>query len=548
MAGDGRLQGGGGVTRVRLKSAHDISDKKLAELLNTKYGTCFMECFSMKNNKNNFIARCTSNESERLHSTEMTKKLKKDGIEVVVTPEAKARRTIICNNVSLAITENEPADIIEEIQNKNTWAKINHVYAFNNGKKLKIEFSEEAGANKAMDIGIKAFHLIIPAFNISRDIYIPIIQCRNCYLLGHDTRKCESTDLTCSECAKSGHRYNDCKAKKKKCVLCNEEHSAMNIKCNAKREYIKKIRRDKEYELRKAKQYLQTTIQPGKSFADAAKYTTSTTTKQTVNSAYNLGLENNKVEIQITSCIIMAHMSSNGNINTFNEHLSELMTLNELPTIKIEEKHMPSSNLLNITKRSIHATKKIVLKPNTKDTIKTNSPIKRQHSPEDRPVKKRNNSEPSQQDGAVGEQEQGDFYSSSSEEEMGEEEEMEEEEAPQGEEEQLEGSVPPKLTEMEASSEKTEKTQKTKQDEAQSTLDGRRYDIVLKLKKRMKELTHTQAVEMYDNKELELVYDKTKTKNMSHKVIEKFFREDRIKGARLAQPPETPKLQRKNSR
>jgi hypothetical protein len=536
----------GGVARIRLRCTQNITASKLAEIINCKMDLFFMECFEMKGSaKGNFIARCTTEESEKLHSSAMKPKLKKEGIEIVVTPEAKARRTVICRNVPSTITEHDDYDIITEIEEKNKWAKIIHAFVFNNGRNLKLEFAEERAANKALENGIKAYHLIIPHFNIEKDLYIPVLQCRKCYKLGHDTKACKTTLAVCSECG-GNHRHEACKASFLKCLLCEESHSAMSNKCPAKREYVKHCRRDLQQQ--KKHLNLQNKVKSGISYADMAKSPSTSTTQKpiTINTPYLLGIDESTKQTQAMICILLAHLSSNGDATSFQQKLDEALTTNDLPTIKITPNLLPASNTLNLTNKTKTAEKIL--------TAKTPSSPKRKVPSDNRSVAKMQHTSGDQSsEGADG--------SSEEEEQMEAEEEMEARSTSPREE------IPPNPKPSSSNEEKTPiskyitsrpatpssdaanvsvssiQSLSTADKQTGQKMDGRLFNLKYKILKKINReevpnLTHKDYVELYDQGDLELNWDGDKIKEA--RVMRWFFN-DLLKNYHVVIPQASPK-------
>jgi hypothetical protein len=563
----------GGTTRLRLQCDKKPTASKLAEIMNTKIGLAFMECYQMKGKDDMYIARCTLEESEKLQSQECAKKLKKEGIVLITTPEAKARRTVICKNVSKEITDYTSEAIIEELQEFNPWAKINHVFEFNNGRNLKIEFQEEKAANKALECGLTAFHLRIPNFNIEKDTFIPIIQCRDCYKLGHEKKDCKDEKVWCSECGKTGHRFSDCVAKKKCCLLCKEEHSAMNIKCPAKREYIKTCRRELEKNKRKNLQYSSNDVQPGISFADKLKSNKNKPT--TIDTPYNLQIGSSKQHIQITTCIILAHLSSNGDVTKFQNKLDHALSINDLPSVKIDKNLLLEPDTLRLSTKQ----EKTNLKLKVANTPP--SPNKRKNSPNDDCSIVKMQACGTEEDQDTGDEEDEKTSEENSDESEPEASLQQETNLEEDIETEMECPTPPppisewiqkvsspesvKQMEEENRQEYEEQMKKYKLQQEKNLLntsqtsntsarslttptvgqkmDGRLFDLVYKLhvrktREELNALTHEDFLRMYDNQELELKWNKEK---INETKLMRWFNNGLLKNMNYHIPQASPK-------
>lgn len=68
-------------------------------------------------------------------------------------------------------------------------------------------------------------------------------QCFNCYRFHHLQYTCKNTSQTCRYCAQRGHNHKDCTATTRKCVNCDGQHAATYNACPARRDIIKKQRK-----------------------------------------------------------------------------------------------------------------------------------------------------------------------------------------------------------------------------------------------------------------------------------------------------------------
>ena len=72
---------------------------------------------------------------------------------------------------------------------------------------MKICFSQTSTSKKAIDIGLLAFNMSIPSYNIKTKEYAPINTCFRYYKIDHFSKICpEDKSFTiCSECGSKDH-------------------------------------------------------------------------------------------------------------------------------------------------------------------------------------------------------------------------------------------------------------------------------------------------------------------------------------------------------
>ena len=105
---------------------------------------------------------------------------------------------------------------------------------------LKITFQSKDMVDTAMDRGLKLGHLQLSPDQISRDSFITVVQCYKCLQFGHATSTCSAPQV-CSRCT-GNHFYRLCSSKTFLCLHCNENHSAVNVACPARKLYAHNFR------------------------------------------------------------------------------------------------------------------------------------------------------------------------------------------------------------------------------------------------------------------------------------------------------------------
>ena len=92
---------------------------------------------------------------EKLLSTNMKEKLKKENFEVQTPPEFIANKTIVLRNVDAMITQVDPEELRQDLENRNDWIKVEEVILIPNAPKIiKIRTESAAMAKTAVEKGI----------------------------------------------------------------------------------------------------------------------------------------------------------------------------------------------------------------------------------------------------------------------------------------------------------------------------------------------------------------------------------------------------------
>ena len=79
---------------------------------------------------------------------------KEHGYDVIIPPAYRAKRTICIRRLNKMILENEEEYIIQELNNKNQWAKVQSRIKFSGRRNMKVAFTDAAMVTKAMEKGL----------------------------------------------------------------------------------------------------------------------------------------------------------------------------------------------------------------------------------------------------------------------------------------------------------------------------------------------------------------------------------------------------------
>ena len=312
--------------RVKLLcSESDLPSKN--SVLTDVFRKMNLPVYKLYEQKNSFIALVTSTELvETLISDEGIANLHAIGLEPIVPPEIKCKRTIVLKDFDreiLSLTDQELKDSMMEHVPQNEWLKIMKVIrAGMNRQVLKIELKDAATADRILQRGLFLSHFFIPPTKIEREFFYPVKMCMVCYKF-EDHFRCTSDQLLCSECGQNDHIFRDCKNDWKKCLNCKGNHSTTSMACPIR----KKIIKEKYLESKKpAAPYSAVTnpqpiAQPPASFVFYLKMQQDLIARQTIfNSSMALAMEANKITP-----------------GTFQESLNDLLLANNHPAINIPE-------------------------------------------------------------------------------------------------------------------------------------------------------------------------------------------------------------------
>ena len=198
-----------------------------------------IKCHNYKQIHNGFIVFVNDNSDyDKFFAESVSNQLKETGIQIIESPDVIAKKTAYVK-CPTSVCEKPFASIKHEIEQKNSWCKINNIFVLRNS--IKILFNNIDMCVKAQTKGLLIFNLSIPPYNITAEKYAFVQQCFICYKLdNHSTRNCDKSHdfLICSVCASPGHTFRNCQNNTKKCLNCNGNHVAISLGCKSRRDII----------------------------------------------------------------------------------------------------------------------------------------------------------------------------------------------------------------------------------------------------------------------------------------------------------------------
>lgn len=330
---------------IRLKhqdKQHPVEARKVVELAYGKFNVPFTRIFATNEG---FKVICRNEkDADKILGKEAKPELEKLGLQVIVPPETKARRSIILRQLDQIIGSNTPEDIKDEIERENSWLKIEEVIKMRNYTHiLKLRLEETAMVEKAQQQGILAYNMAISPTQIEQENYVHIKTCFNCYQMeDHLTKECPHINLKlCSECSETGHTYRDCKNTEKGCINCKNSgyqsnHRTLAMSCPLR----KKIITDKTRENRN-----KAANQEHNTYAAIARRAVAEVKNTESMTQINLS-ECKHTKILIS--IMHAHVMNMCNPGTYEAELNKMLEKNELPTMWFPE-NPDSGKLLGAT-------------------------------------------------------------------------------------------------------------------------------------------------------------------------------------------------------
>lgn len=359
---------------VRLKhldKQRPVEARKVIELAYGKFNVPFTRIFTTNEG---FKVICRNeNDADKILGMEARNELEKLGLQIVMPPEMKARRSLILKQLDTIIGSNSAEDIKEEIERENPWMKIEEVIKIKNYTHiLKLRTEETSMVEKASKQGILAYNMAISPSQIEQETYIHIITCFNCYQMeDHLTKDCPYSNLKiCSECSELGHTYRECKNTAKGCINCKNygqqyNHRTLAMSCPLRKKIIKEKTDEQK-----------TTV------ANQEQSTYAAIAKRAVAEVKNTGklTQINLSETKHTKILISimhAHVMNMCNPGTYQTELNRMLQKNELPMMWFPD-NPDSGNLLGATyttqENNTEETAEDQNETDTESTITDNTP------------------------------------------------------------------------------------------------------------------------------------------------------------------------------
>ncbi len=309
--------------RLKLKVVNKdkkILKSKVTELAYTRFNIVFNRVIEISDG---FLV-ITKNEidAEKVMKEEAVAMFKQHGYDVIIPPVYRARRTIFVRKLDEMILENEEKDLIQEINDKNEWAKVQSLIKIN-GKNIKMTFADTSMVEKALEKGLLCCNMSITPNQINRENFTEITTCFKCYKYNtHTTNECKKPTTLCSCCCSPDHHWRECTSTIKKCLNCGENHHTLASFCSFKKRAIE----EKKKALEKGSQkqtYSAATING----SVARAVPTATTTLQLQDG----------MDSKIVSCILMSHFHNLAEPGQFGHYFSRIMAANGLPKIVVPD-------------------------------------------------------------------------------------------------------------------------------------------------------------------------------------------------------------------
>lgn len=296
---------------------------------------------NLKPIKTGFIAMTElEDEIEKLLTEQGRSTLEKLGLEVSIPPKIRAERAVLCRKVDPQIGSNSAEDILNEINDKNEALVAKEVIKFGaHTHVFKIEFQNTKMANFACQKGILAFNLKMSQKCITKEKYVELLVCFQCYKMEeHHTKDCPFTNLPrrCSECA-GLHEWTQCKKDTpKQCINCpvgaaNSDHRTLAMRCPVR----KKLMKEKTRRLEEREQENQ-----NKTFATVAKIAINQQQKHIEQQQLQQQQQQHKPIEPATGLaalimILDAHISNMVNPGSYNSRIKASLKANGMPEINL---------------------------------------------------------------------------------------------------------------------------------------------------------------------------------------------------------------------
>ena len=311
------------VKQVKVKVFASMSADNKAALLKL-CAQCSVRLVRVLSISDGYILICSSiSDADKLFNDSVLRLFSGSNFQLRMPSELKAERTIIIRRVDDSIYQCSSDEIAAEIQRCNKWAVVNNLVKFTKSPGLKITFSNEAMASKALQQGLPLMSLFIPGYDMVRDNYVFIPMCFRCYAINsHTTKKCPKSPSykICSLCSSTDHTWKQCTSSNKSCINCSGDHSTMAFTCPKKQEFIN------------------TQVRKPSNFSSAIQTPVSTVSH---NEPKTVAVDNSIVA-KTVSCVVLSLFGNYENPDKFKSTLNVLLADNGLPTLCLDRYTPPS--------------------------------------------------------------------------------------------------------------------------------------------------------------------------------------------------------------
>lgn len=316
-------------THVRLKHRDKHRPIPKCEVTKLAYGTFNVPFTRIFQTNEGYKAICKDDrDADKLLTQAAKEEFLKAGIIVIMPPELRAKRSIFVRQVDGEVGIHSAQELKEDIERRNTWARINEVIKIKDYTHcFKIIFHETEMADKAIRSGFLTYDMSITPNQIQKEHFVSLLTCFNCYKFEeHTTKDCPNTDHQyCSNCAEIGHRYTECNnTEKMGCLNCKHTgkayntHRTMAMSCPIKKELIK-TRTDEDKNKQLQKQDVK--------YVEIARRAVAEAQKPETNTILQLGTTS---QAKIFTLIMHAHVQNIINPGTYATELNKLLVKNGL--------------------------------------------------------------------------------------------------------------------------------------------------------------------------------------------------------------------------
>ena len=355
------------MARIRVKDKKPNEPKRRDKLWQC-IGLAHVTAYKVDDEREAYYIVTNDENTEKLLTVESKDIFQHNGFEIQNPPEYNAMRTVTAKYVDRQVSEHREADIKENIEMENAWAKVEEVIKIPNiSHILKIRFETTQMAKRAIDRGILILHQNIPPKYVEREIFINLTPCYRCYSYDHLLKDCDhdETYKACSECSSKDHTYKNCQEHTKKCLNCNMDHRTLAAKCPVRKDIIKK--RVKEERAAKNIGLQSPHSNQHVSYAQALSSHKS-------NNPMNIfsTLPQNAAAV-ILSAIAYGYYKEAQEKGSFQKSVDEMYKLNNIPTVKFPSDINPDKFLTAISNMNIGEDENIeeqnFFEENTEDEV-----------------------------------------------------------------------------------------------------------------------------------------------------------------------------------
>ena len=197
--------------------------------------------YKIKQNRSMYFIVMEDSKIEQALDEKCKESLRQENFIIQTPLEYNALKTIVAKQLDQIIDFYEDEDIIQNIESKNEWCKVESIYKLQTPSKIiKIRFKTTEMAQRALQDGLYILNQKIPSRNIEKEVFIKLKPCYNCFSYNHITKNCpEEKMILCSNCASRTHRQSECDNESQKCINCNGDHRTLAAACPIRKKLIK---------------------------------------------------------------------------------------------------------------------------------------------------------------------------------------------------------------------------------------------------------------------------------------------------------------------